>query len=146
MRRTGARSTGQVQSQRLPNLRAVIRLGTEPTAGMYTWGDVMAAAQWVTPADLAERQRRRRQNPINIRYTSGTNQLPKGATLSHHNILNNGYFVAETMRFTDRDRLVIPVPLYHCFGMVMGDLGLHHSRRRRMIYPSDIIALHAKLL
>ena len=60
---------------------------------------------------------------INIQYTSGTTGYPKGATLSHHNILNDGYFTTELLGFTDRDRLLIPVPLYHCFGMVMGDLG-----------------------
>ncbi len=62
-------------------------------------------------------------DPINIQYTSGTTGYPKGATLSHRNILNNGYFVTETINFTDEDRLCIPVPFYHCFGMVMGNLG-----------------------
>ena len=62
-------------------------------------------------------------DPINIQYTSGTTGYPKGATLSHRNILNNGYFVTETINFTERDRLCIPVPFYHCFGMVMGNLG-----------------------
>jgi fatty-acyl-CoA synthase len=62
-------------------------------------------------------------DPINIQYTSGTTGFPKGATLSHHNILNNGYFVAEGCRYTEEDRVCIPVPFYHCFGMVMGNLG-----------------------
>ena len=62
-------------------------------------------------------------DPINIQYTSGTTGFPKGATLSHHNILNNGYFVAEGCRHTEEDRVCIPVPFYHCFGMVMGNLG-----------------------
>ena len=62
-------------------------------------------------------------DPINIQYTSGTTGRPKGATLSHRNILNNGYFTTETINFTDEDRLAIPVPFYHCFGMVMGNLG-----------------------
>ncbi|MEO8691138.1 MAG: AMP-binding protein, partial [Solirubrobacteraceae bacterium] len=61
--------------------------------------------------------------PINIQYTSGTTGAPKGATLSHHNILNNGYFVGEFCRYTEEDRVCIPVPFYHCFGMVMGNLG-----------------------
>ena len=60
---------------------------------------------------------------INIQYTSGTTGFPKGATLSHPNILNNGYFVAEGCRYTEQDRVCIPVPFYHCFGMVMGNLG-----------------------
>ena len=62
-------------------------------------------------------------DPINIQYTSGTTGFPKGATLSHHNILNNGYFVARTQDWTEDDRVCVPVPFYHCFGMVMGNLG-----------------------
>ena len=62
------------------------------------------------------------ENPINIQYTSGTTGFPKGATLSHHNILNNGYFVGELCGYTEQDRICIPVPFYHCFGMVMGNL------------------------
>ena len=61
-------------------------------------------------------------DPINIQFTSGTTGNPKGATLTHHNILNNGFFIGEAMRLTDQDRLCIPVPLYHCFGMVLGNL------------------------
>ena len=62
-------------------------------------------------------------DPINIQYTSGTTGFPKGATLSHRNILNNGFFTTELINFTEQDRLCIPVPFYHCFGMVMGNLG-----------------------
>ena len=62
-------------------------------------------------------------DPINIQYTCGTTGYPKGATLSHRNILNNGYFTTELINFTEQDRLCIPVPFYHCFGMVMGNLG-----------------------
>ncbi|MFN8498001.1 MAG: AMP-binding protein [Anaerolineae bacterium] len=128
---------GHLRAERLPDLRAVIRLGEEQTPGMFTWSDVLAAADGVTPAELAERQAQQEfDDPINIQYTSGTTGYPKGATLSHHNILNNGYFVAETMKFTEQDRLVIPVPLYHCFGMVMGNLGcITHGAT--MIYPSE---------
>ena len=61
-------------------------------------------------------------DPINIQYTSGTTGFPKGATLSHHNILNNGFFIGEALRYTERDRVCIPVPFYHCFGMVLGNL------------------------
>jgi acyl-CoA synthetase (AMP-forming)/AMP-acid ligase II len=74
--------------------------------------------------------------PVNIQYTSGTTGFPKGATLSHYNILNNGYMVGESLGLTAADRLVIPVPLYHCFGMVMGNLGcITHGST--MIYPND---------
>ncbi|NCC32916.1 MAG: AMP-binding protein [Chloroflexia bacterium] len=128
---------GHVQSARLPELQMVVRLGEERTPGMVIWADLLAAAEQVSPADLQIRQAEQQfDDPINIQYTSGTTGYPKGATLSHHNILNNGYFVAALMGFTEQDRLVIPVPLYHCFGMVMGNLGcLTHGAT--MIYPSE---------
>jgi fatty-acyl-CoA synthase len=128
---------GQLRAARLPELRTVIRLGAEAMPGMFSWGNLMALAEQVIPEQLAEQQRRQEfDDPINIQYTSGTTGYPKGATLSHHNILNNGYFVAEMMNFTDQDRLVIPVPLYHCFGMVMGNLGCM-THGATMIYPSE---------
>lgn len=128
---------GRLHSETLPGLRTVVHLGAQPESGMYTWQDVMAMADRVTPAALAERQASLEfDDPINIQYTSGTTGYPKGATLSHHNILNNGYFVTEIMNFTDADRLVIPVPLYHCFGMVMGNLGCV-THGATMIYPCD---------
>lgn len=118
-------------------LRTVIRLGDESAPGMLSWGDLLARADQVDSDALSARQRSCEfDDPINIQYTSGTTGYPKGATLSHHNILNNGYFVAELMRFSDQDRLVIPVPLYHCFGMVMGNLGCV-THGATMIYPSE---------
>ncbi|HEU5013779.1 MAG TPA: AMP-binding protein [Roseiflexaceae bacterium] len=120
----------------LPDLKEVIRLASDSSPGMLAWDDLLAMAEQVSAEELAERQRQQEfDDPINIQYTSGTTGYPKGATLSHHNILNNGYFVAEMMQFTDQDRLIIPVPLYHCFGMVMGNLGcITHGAT--MIYPS----------
>jgi fatty-acyl-CoA synthase len=76
-------------------------------------------------------------DPINIQYTSGTTGFPKGATLTHHNILNNGYFVAGLLNYTEADRVCIPVPLYHCFGMVMGNLGAA-SHGACMVYPAEV--------
>jgi fatty-acyl-CoA synthase len=128
---------GKLQAKNLPDLRAVIRLDKEPAEGMWTWSDLMEMADQISPTELADRQEEQEfDDPINIQYTSGTTGYPKGATLSHHNILNNGYFVTEIMKFTDKDRLVIPVPLYHCFGMVMGNLGCV-THGATMIYPGD---------
>jgi fatty-acyl-CoA synthase len=127
---------GQLAAARLPDLRAVVRLGAEPAPGMLVWGDLLARGDQIDGGQLAERQSQLQfDEPINIQYTSGTTGYPKGATLSHHNILNNGYFVAELMNFTERDRLIIPVPLYHCFGMVMGNLACM-THGATMIYPS----------
>jgi fatty-acyl-CoA synthase len=128
---------GRLHAPKLPELRTVIRLGDEPAPGMLSWDKLLAGGDHVAPELLAEREAEQQfDDPINIQYTSGTTGYPKGATLSHHNILNNGYFVARLMHFTDQDRLVIPVPLYHCFGMVMGNLGcLTHGAT--MIYPSE---------
>ncbi len=91
--------------------------------GDETWDALLADAAGVSSADVAERSAQLSfDDPINIQYTSGTTGFPKGATLSHHNILNNGYFVGEGMSYTEADRICVPVPFYHCFGMVMGNL------------------------
>ncbi|MFF7231435.1 AMP-binding protein [Streptomyces sioyaensis] len=90
-----------------------------------TWGGLLAAGAAVPQSRLAEcEQTLTADDPVNIQYTSGTTGFPKGATLSHHNILNNGYWVAETLAYTEHDRVCLPVPFYHCFGMVMGNLGI----------------------
>jgi fatty-acyl-CoA synthase len=128
---------GTLAAAGLPDLRGVIRLGAEASPGMLPWADLLAMAGAVAPEELDRVQREQEfDDPINIQYTSGTTGYPKGATLSHHNILNNGYFVTELLHFTDRDRLLIPVPLYHCFGMVMGNLGCM-THGATMIYPSE---------
>jgi fatty-acyl-CoA synthase len=88
------------------------------------WQALVAAGRDLPADALAERQAQLRpDDPINIQYTSGTTGFPKGATLSHRNILNNGFFVTELIGFSEQDRLCIPVPFYHCFGMVMANLG-----------------------
>jgi len=135
---------GALKLARVPQLEVVITLGS-PRKGMLSWIDVLARAGEVSADALAQRQRELSfEDPINIQYTSGTTGFPKGATLSHHNILNNGYFVARLMNFSHKDRLVIPVPLYHCFGMVMGNLGcITHGAT--MIYPEQAFDAEAVL-
>jgi fatty-acyl-CoA synthase len=92
--------------------------------GDATWDSLCARGEAIDRAAVAERGATLSfDDPINIQYTSGTTGFPKGATLSHHNILNNGYFVGELVRYTEHDRVCLPVPFYHCFGMVMGNLG-----------------------
>ena len=128
---------GQLDSHTLPALRHVICLGTERTPGMWVWGEVMERAKEIAPEQLAARQADQEfDDPINIQYTSGTTGNPKGATLSHHNILNNGYFVARLQGITEHDRLCAPVPLYHCFGCVMGNLGTM-THGAAIIYPAE---------
>ncbi len=128
---------GKLKAEKLPQLTTVIRMTGEKIAGMFTWDELMSAGSGISNEDLAKVQREQEfDDPINIQYTSGTTGFPKGATLSHHNILNNGYFVADLQKLTHEDRLCIPVPLYHCFGMVMGNLGcITHGST--MVYPSE---------
>ncbi len=128
---------GELRSERLPELRGVVSLAAEPPSGFVSWSELSLLAASVPHEQLLARQSELHfDQPINIQYTSGTTGFPKGATLSHYNILNNGYMVGESLGLTEHDRLVIPVPLYHCFGMVMGNLGcLTHGAT--MIYPGD---------
>ncbi|KFX68933.1 AMP-binding protein [Pseudomonas taeanensis MS-3] len=141
-----ASQPGELHSERLPELRGVISLAAQAPAGFLCWQQLPGLAAGVSPAQLVERQALLQfDEPINIQYTSGTTGSPKGATLSHYNILNNGYMVGESLGLTEYDRLVIPVPLYHCFGMVMGNLGcLTHGST--MIYPAPSFEPEATLL
>jgi fatty-acyl-CoA synthase len=114
----------------LPGLERVVFLDTSG------WDELLARADAVEPGALRDRSAGLQfDDPINIQYTSGTTGFPKGATLSHHNILNNGFFVGDLCGYTKDDRVCIPVPLYHCFGMVMGNLGCI-SHGATMVYPS----------
>lgn len=129
-------AVGALQSHMLPELRGVISLCDKPVDGMLLWKGLMDMAESVGPEQLRQcGEQLQFDDPINIQYTSGTTGFPKGATLSHYNILNNGYMVGESLKLTEHDRLVIPVPLYHCFGMVMGNLGCV-THGTTMIYPS----------
>jgi fatty-acyl-CoA synthase len=115
----------------LPALERVVFLDSPD------WDDLLAEADGTDPEALRNRSSGLQfDDPINIQYTSGTTGFPKGATLSHHNILNNGFFVGELCGYTKDDRVCIPVPLYHCFGMVMGNLGCT-TQGATMVIPAD---------
>ena len=128
---------GLLRAHKLPSLEIVIRLGAEHSAGMLNFDDLFVSPGRDELGELEELgERLQFDDPINIQFTSGTTGNPKGATLSHHNILNNGFFVGEAIRLVPGDRVCIPVPLYHCFGMVMGNLGcLTHGAT--MVYPAE---------
>ena len=122
-----------------PTLERVVHLDTDDWAALVAEGEqVPAAAVAERMATLAP------DDPINIQYTSGTTGYPKGATLSHRNILNNGYLTTELIGFTEADRLCIPVPFYHCFGMVMGNLGCT-SHGATMVIPAPAFDPEATL-
>ena len=127
---------GHLDAARLPALRTIIQIGgsapgTLPFEAVYDMG---GEAERQRLAEMAGELQF--DQPINIQFTSGTTGLPKGATLTHHNILNNGYFLGEAMHYDETDKVCIPVPLYHCFGMVIGNLACvtHGSA---MVLPSE---------
>ena len=128
---------GALASARLPHLRAVVRVGGEKTPGMLTYDEALARAG---PAHRARLDGLSAgldpHEAINIQFTSGTTGAPKGATLTHANIVNNGRFVAAAMRLTENDRLCVPVPLYHCFGMVLGVLACV-AAGAAMVFPGE---------
>jgi len=114
---------GKISTEKFPFLKRAVFMGEIPYNGMYTWSDFLAKADAITMADVTERgEGLSFDDPINIQYTSGTTGFPKGVVLTHHNVLNNGFIIGEGMKFTEKDRLCIPVPFYHCFGMVLSNL------------------------
>ena len=128
---------GELHSERLPLLRHVVYIGEDTPAGMYNWTEMLARAEAVTTAELRAREATLTYlDSINIQYTSGTTGQPKGASLSHYNVVNNGRFIGDSMKLTEHDKICIPVPFYHCFGMVLGNMAcLTHASA--MVIPAD---------
>jgi len=133
-------SPGELQVGRLPTLRTVVWIDEagkgEEQPGMLRFSTLLARGDAADARIDAIAAELRNTDPINIQFTSGTTGFPKGATLTHRNILNNGFFIGECMRLTPEDRLCIPVPLYHCFGMVLGNLACV-THGAAIIYPND---------
>ncbi|HWF00354.1 MAG TPA: AMP-binding protein, partial [Caulobacteraceae bacterium] len=136
---------GALQAARLPSLRAAIKIGAEVRPGWFDIDDLPGLAEPEHDAQLTEiAATLSATDPINIQFTSGTTGQPKGATLTHRNILNNGYFVGIAQRLTANDRICAPVPLYHCFGMVMGCLtAVTHGAT--LVFPAPIFEPEATL-
>ena len=131
---------GALQSARLPQLRTVVWIDepgqADEGAGVMRFSSLLASGSAADPRIGTIAKTLRSTQPINIQFTSGTTGFPKGATLTHCNILNNGFFIGEAMRLTPADRLCIPVPLYHCFGMVLGNLACF-THGATIVYPND---------
>ena len=133
----GHATPGKLESARLPALRSVVLLGDGWHPGTFRFSEILARGTEKEAQRIAELGPQLQfDEPINIQFTSGTTGFPKGATLSHHNILNNGFFIGEAMRLTSEDRLCIPVPLYHCFGMVLGNLAAV-THGACMVFPGE---------
>jgi len=128
---------GRLTAAKLPKLEMVIQIGPKTAPGFIAFDSVYVMEVASHRAHLAELGPQLQfDEPINIQFTSGTTGAPKGATLTHHNILNNGYFIGEAMKLTQQDKLCIPVPLYHCFGMVLGNLACT-THGTAMVYPGE---------
>ncbi len=129
---------GELHAKKLPHLKTVICISEQQHAGMYRFSDVTTSGTDADKQRLAEiAPTLQPDDPINIQFTSGTTGMPKGATLTHFNVVNNGYFVGRAMRLTEEDKLCIPVPLYHCFGMVMGVLTCV-TNGSMMVFPDEV--------
>src|SRR5581483_11558295 len=136
---------GALQAARLPSLKAAIKIGGEVRPGWFDIDDIPGLAEPEHDAALVEiGATLSATDPINIQFTSGTTGLPKGATLTHRNILNNGYFVGLAQGLTAEDRICAPVPLYHCFGMVMGCLAAV-THGAAIVFPAPIFEPDATL-
>ena len=128
---------GRLRSAKLPSLRNLVQLSADDVRGFLSFADLNAAGETADPALIADLSRTLDPDmPYNIQFTSGTTGLPKGATLTHFNLVNNGYFVGEALRLTAADSVCVPVPMYHCFGMVLGVLAAM-THGAAVVFPSD---------
>ncbi|CAJ37884.1 AMP-binding protein [Methanocella arvoryzae] len=126
-----------INSENLPFLRSVVLIRGDKKDYMYTWDEMLEKGDEIPDAALCTVQGTLSfDDPINIQYTSGTTGFPKGVVLTHHNLLNNGYFIGEYMKFTEKDKLCIPVPFYHCFGMVLSNLACM-THGATMVLPAE---------
>jgi len=136
---------GRIRSNTFPFLRNVVFMGDVSYHGMYTWTDLLEKADAVSDGELFERAESLDfDDAINIQYTSGTTGYPKGVVLTHHGLVNNGFIIGEGMRFGPGDRLCIPVPFYHCFGMVLANMACV-SHGSAMVLPSPVFDAGAVL-
>lgn len=128
---------GNLRSEKLPYLKNLIFIGAGAPASMFHWTNLLEIGHGVPEQDLRDREAILDfDEPINIQYTSGTTGFPKGAVLSHHNIVNNALLIAASMEITHRDKICIPVPFYHCFGMVLGNM-VGVVRGAAMVIPAE---------
>ena len=128
---------GQLRAARVPSLRTIIRLGNDPTPGMFNFLEILQPRPTDSVAALAAVAKQIDiHDAVNIQFTSGTTGAPKGVTLSHHNILNNAKFIGESQRLTPDDRICAPVPLYHCFGTVAANL-VGVTTGATVVYPAE---------
>jgi fatty-acyl-CoA synthase len=136
---------GRISSEKFPFLKNVVFMGDIPYNGMFTWDELIEKGAGISPDELREREESLNfDDAINIQYTSGTTGYPKGVVLTHHGVMNNGYFIGEGMGFTEKDRLCIPVPFYHCFGMVLSNMA-SVTHGTTMVIPCPVFEAEAVL-